>query len=433
MNKIRLFVTLMLGFLASSIISSCSDDEQSPEPSLQEDKYCLMFYGAGGDEAHDISFFKPIQCAAEVTGDNVAMTCLIKYSDEGENPNKVCYYTGEKGQLVEEESFYASDEFSIVAPNTLTEFIKRSCNKYPNRKYILFYIGHGSPFNFRYDLTDEAIAMTRSTLYDNHKMMSAAAMAKGIADAGIHLDAMIADSCVQGSIEHIAEWEGLADYFLCSPFAIPDVAYDTPSIVRDLEKGSSVENTLSNAAEKAIHAWSVYQDKNNELPNYGTVVELIKINDLTPLWNVLSETFQVMIDSMDDLNYTVDFPEFYGTAMCQGYLRAYYEKLQINDKDFFENLRPENSLDIPDFIRYAYMYSGNVRLASLLGRLEDVLSDILVVHIQSNGKHNFIFNAMAGDILFRLDHLSRYRTCRFDRLTGWSSLNEVLESYRSAN
>ena len=72
-------------------------------------------------------------------------------------------------------------------------------------------------------------------------------------------------------------------------------------------------------------------------------------------------------------------------------------------------------------------------MAPLLSRLEDVLSDILVVHIQSNGKHDFIFNVMAGDTLFKGDHLSRYRTCRFDRLTGWASLNEVLESYHSAN
>ena len=433
MNKILLFVTLMLGFISSSIMTSCSDDEQSPKPTQQEDKYCLMFYGAGGDEAHDISFFKPVQYAAEVTGDNVALTYMIKYSSEGKNPNHVSYYIGEKGKLVEDESFHTPDDFSIVDPKNLSDFIKRSCNRFPNRKYILIFLGHGSPFNFRYDLSDEAIAMTRSTLYDDNKMMSASAMAKGIADAGIHLDAMIANSCLQGSIEHIAEWEGLADYLLCSPFTIPDVAYDTPSIVRKLENGSSVENALANAAEKAIHAWSVYQDKNNELPNYGTVVKLVKINDLTPLWNVLAQTFQLMIDSMDDLNYTVDFPEFYGTALYQSYLRAYYEKLEINNKDFFENLRPENTLDLPDFIRYAYMYSGNARMAPLLSRLEDVLSDILVVHIQSNGKHDFIFNVMAGDTLFKGDHLSRYRTCRFDRLTGWASLNEVLESYHSAN
>ena len=162
-------------------------------------------------------------------------------------------------------------------------------------------------------------------------------------------------------------------------------------------------------------------------------MEVVKINNLKPLWDVLSETYQLMTATMDDINYTTDFPEFYGTTMCQGYLRAYYEKLRINEDDFFENLRPTYTLDFRDFLRYAYMYSGNMRMASLLSRLDAVLSDILVTHIQSNGKHDFIFNVMAGKILFTSDHLSRYRTCRFDRLTGWSSLNEALEAHRSAN
>lgn len=428
----KLLATLMLGILASSVMVSCSDDEKNPVPTQQEDKYCLMYYVSGGDEAHDVSFFLPIQYAAESTGDKVAVTCLFKTSSEGENPNHVSYYTGENGQLVEDNSFRAPDDFSIVDPKNLTDFIKRSYDRFPNRKYILVYSGHGSTFNFRYDLSDEAIGMSRSTLYDDGKMMSAAAMAKGIADAGVHLQAMIAHSCLQGSIEHIAEWEGLADFFLSSPFAIPDVAYDYTTIVKELENGSTVEPALANAAERAMHAWSVYHDKNNELANCGTIVELVKINNLSPLWDVLSETFQLMTATMDDKNYTVDYPEFYGTPMCQGYLRAYYEKLRINDDDFFENLRPNNTIDLPDFIRYAYMYSGNIRMASLLSRLDDVLSDILVVHLQSNGKHDHIFNVMAGGTFFENDNLSRYRTCRFDRLTGWSTFNEALEAHRSA-
>ena len=426
-------MALMLGLVAAVVMSSCSDDEQSPEPTQQNDKYCLMYYAAGGDEAHDNSFFQPIQYAAESTGDNVAITCLLKSSSEGTNPNHVAFYTGEKGKLQQDDSFRVPDDFSIVDPKNLTDFIKRSCDRFPNRKYILIYSGHGSPFNFSYDLSDEAIGMSRSTLYDDHKMMSAAAMAKGIADAGVHLEALIASSCLQGCIEHIAEWEGLADYFLTSPFAIPDVAYDDSSLVGDLENGTTVEQSLANTAQRAISAWSVYQDKNNELPNYGTIVEVVKINNLKPLWDVLSETYQLMTATMDDINYTTDFPEFYGTTMCQGYLRAYYEKLRINEDDFFENLRPTYTLDFRDFLRYAYMYSGNLRMAPLLSRLDAVLSDILVTHIQSNGKHDFIFNVMAGKILFTSDHLSRYRTCRFDRLTGWSSLNEALEAHRSAN
>ena len=93
MNKIRLLGALMLGLVAAVVMSSCSDDEQSPEPTQQNDKYCLMYYAVGGDEAHDNSFFQPIQYAAESTVDNVAITCLLKSSSEGTNPNHVAFYT----------------------------------------------------------------------------------------------------------------------------------------------------------------------------------------------------------------------------------------------------------------------------------------------------------------------------------------------------
>ena len=101
----------MLGLVAAVVMSSCSDDEQSPEPTQQNDKYCLMYYAAGGDEAHDNSFFQPIQYAAESTGDNVAITCLLKSSSEGTNPNHVAFYTGEKGKLQQDDSFRVPDNF----------------------------------------------------------------------------------------------------------------------------------------------------------------------------------------------------------------------------------------------------------------------------------------------------------------------------------
>ena len=255
MKTKRLFATLLSAVLTAIVVTSCSDDEQPSEPVQQNDKYCLMFYVSGGDEAHDKSFFQTIECAAEATTDNVAVTCLMKTSSEGENPNQVGFYIGENGELQKDESYSAPDGFSIVDPKNLTDFITRSRDEFPGRKYILVYVGHGSPFNISYDLSDEAISITRSTLYDDGKMMAASVMAKGIADAGVHLQAMIANSCLQGSIEHFAEWEGLADYLLCSPFAIPDVGYDYATMINDIDTGSTLEQALSNTAERAIHAW----------------------------------------------------------------------------------------------------------------------------------------------------------------------------------
>ena len=55
---------------------------------------------------------------------------------------------------------------------------------------------------------------------------------------------MMAHSCQQGSIEMLAEWEGLTDYLLGSPFSIPDVSYDYASFVGDLTAGVPLEDAL---------------------------------------------------------------------------------------------------------------------------------------------------------------------------------------------
>ncbi|MGM9847562.1 MAG: clostripain-related cysteine peptidase [Muribaculaceae bacterium] len=431
-QALKLFGTLMLCLLASSIVTSCSDDEPNiPEPPEVADKYCFIFYGAGGDISRDVVLFEPMRHVAEASEENVVVTGLFKLSSEGENPNQVNRYTGENGKFVKDESYVAPENFSIVDSANLTDFIKWSCDKYPGRKYILVFAGHGSPFNFKYDLSDDVIADSRSTLYDEGDMMSSSGLARGIADSGVHLAAMIADSCLQGYIENLAEWEGQADYLVCSPFPIPDAGYDFHTLVKDLEKGTPLEQSLVNTSYRAMYLWSVYQDTTDDTVKAGTIVEVIKINDLTPLWDVLSETFEFMRNTVNEINYTSDYPGFYGKTMGWGYLRAYDEKLERKEDDPFENLRQPNSFDLPDFIRYSYMYSGNLRLAPFISRLNDVLSDILAVHIQSNGKHDYIFNVTAGKYLTDGDRLNRYRYCRFDKLTGWADLNEVLLAHRS--
>lgn len=433
LNKISAIITIAaIAFIASLSLTSCSDDDPSiPEPTDIADKYCLIFYGSGGDISRDVVLFEPMRHAAEATGENVVVTELFKLSSEGENPNQVNRYTGENGKFVKDESYVAPENFSIVDSATLTDFIKWSCDKYPGRKYILVFSGHGSPFNFRYDLSDDVIAASRSTLYDEGNMMSSSGLAKGIADSGVHLAAMIAESCVQGYIENLAEWEGQADYLLCSPFPVPDAGYDFFTLVKDLEKGTPLEQTLVNTAHRAMYLWSVYQDTTDNTVKAGTIVEVTKINDLTPLWNVLSETFKLMKNTINEINHTSDFPGFYGKTMGWGYLRAYDEKIQLKRDDPFENLRQSGSFDLPDFIRYSYMYSGNLRMSPLISKLSDVLSDILVVHLQSNGMHNYIYNVTAGKFLTGGDRLNRYRYCRFDKLTGWADLNEALEAHRS--
>lgn len=78
--------------------------------------------------------------------------------------------------------------------------------------------------------------------------MASYEVANGIKNSGVHLAAMIAHSCQQGSIEMLAEWEGLSDYLPGSPFSIPDVAHDYVSLVKDLSNDIHLEGSLKRTA-----------------------------------------------------------------------------------------------------------------------------------------------------------------------------------------
>jgi len=410
--------TICFSLLAG--VCSCSDDDSNsllPQPEPADNGYCLMFYASGGDPEHDLSIMSSITQAAQATADrsDLAVTCLFKSSGmgEGEAHNGIRRYKGDNGTLTQDNSCSFDADFDITDPTNLTDFIRWSAEQYPNRKYLFVFAGHGLTFIPQLDLPD-----SRATIWDGSKCMSSIQLAQGIRDAGIHLDAMIAHSCQQGSIEMLAEWEGLADYLLGSPFSIPDFAYDYYSLLIDLSEGHMVEEALVRTARRTMNLWQEMHDNNH----YGTVVEVTRLNDLTPLWDALRKTFDYMESSLDGVNCTTDPPAILGETYKTGYRNALLHVMpSYTENDFFETLRADWSVDLPDFLRNAYVYSGNIELAPYVNRVQEVIDEMLVIHLQSNGLHDFTYNVYVNPTPFGTE-MDLYRTCRFDQLTGWSKL-----------
>lgn len=410
----------LLATLLLLVFAACSNDDHNPRlpaPEPAAEGYCLMFYASGGDPEHDLSFMAAITQAAQATTghSDVAVTCLFKASGktEGDAHNGICRYTGEDGALVKDDSFSPGTDFNITNPSHLTDFIRWSAEQFPGRNYLLVFTGHGRSFTPELDLPN-----TRATIKDGSNFMTSAQLAQGIRDAGIHLAAMIAHSCQQGSVEMLAEWEGLADYLLGSPFSVPDLCHDYYSLLTDLSEERTLEEALSRTANRSMNLWKELHD--NGL--YGTVVEVTRLNDLTPLWNVLRETFSHMKSNLDGVNCTTDPPSILGETYREGYRRALHALYKHDKDDFFEALRAKYAVDLPDFLRNAYVYSGNMALAPYVNRMQEALGDVLVTHLQSNGQHNFVYNVYVGSNLLDADTLGLYRSGRFDRLTGWSDL-----------
>ena len=416
--------------IALSGLSSCSDkDEPSPIPEEPEvNGFCLMMYISGGDMEHDLIFAESIRQATDATGDDVSATVLFKASGKGEGDqhNGVRRYTAQDGIMTEDRTFGPGDDFAITDSRQLTEFIRWSAEKYPNRHYILVIGGHGSNFTPYNDLKEqETPPSTRATLYDSYHRMTSAQLGDAIRQSGQHIDALIMNSCNQGNIEMLAEWEGAADLLLGSPFVIPDLAYDYTSLVNDLRQGRSVEETLTLTAHRAMNLWQEFH--NQEV--VGLAVEVSIIRDLTPLWEILRQTIEEMGNTMSGVNFTTDAPAKYGQTYGEGYLRALHSKVSHDYDDFFQTMRPYYSLDLVDFLHAAYVESGNMCLASYINRLDEVLSDIVVTHRQTNGKHDFLYTAYTNTSDYQADVREQYRKCRFEQLTGWCDFYETLMAY----
>jgi len=416
--------------IALSGLSSCSDkDEPSPIPEEPEvNGFCLMMYISGGDMEHDLIFAESIRQATDATGDDVSATVLFKASGKGEGDqhNGVRRYTAQDGIMTEDRTFGPGDDFAITDSRQLTEFIRWSAEKYPNRHYILVIGGHGSNFTPYNDLKEqETPPSTRATLYDSYHRMTSAQLGDAIRQSGQHIDALIMNSCNQGNIEMLAEWEGAADLLLGSPFVIPDLAYDYTSLVNDLRQGRSVEETLTLTAHRAMNLWQEFH--NQEV--VGLAVEVSRIRDLTPLWEILRQTIEEMGNTMSGVNFTTDAPAKYGQTYGEGYLRALHSKVSHDYDDFFQTMRPYYSLDLVDFLHAAYVESGNMGLASYINRLDEVLSDIVVTHRQTNGKHDFLYTAYTNTSDYQADVREQYRKCRFEQLTGWCDFYETLMAY----
>lgn len=432
MKKYLLYLTFCLFSLTA--LTSCSDDNEPtpvPGPDPMSSGYCLMFYMSGGDKKHDIILRESARQAAAVSDENITVTILHKNSGEGkgEAHNGTHRYTAQNGVLTEDPTFDPGEDFAITDPKELTDFIRWSAEQYPNRHYLLVIGGQGIAFYpFREIYEEETEPKTRSTLYDNGKTMSSAQLGDAIRQSGQNIDALIFNSCQQGNIEMLAEWEGSADYLLSSPFSIPDFGYDYASLIGDLQQGRSVEEALASTAHRAINLWQEFH--NQELCGMVTLVS--RIRDLTPLWEAMRQIIDAMKNSIEDVNFTTDAPAVYGQPYGQGYGRALYSKHIHDDEDFFEGLRPLSALDIVGFFHAAYVQSGNMSLAPYINRLDKILTDVVVTHRQTNGKHDFIylvFNALTEYDVYEGETGILYRKCRFDKLTGWRDFYENLRNF----
>ena len=75
-----------------------------------------------------------------------------------------------------------------------------------------------------------------------------------------------------------------------------------------------MEETLKRTAHRAINLWQEFHNQGVS----GMVMEVTRLRDLSPLWDVLRQTLDLMHESMDEVNLTTDAPAVYGETYGKG-------------------------------------------------------------------------------------------------------------------
>lgn len=122
---------------------------------------------------------------------------------------------GKEGyQLVEEQPLA-----NMADDRTLAEFVRWSAASYPAEKYLLVMWDHGGGSNTGL-IVDEL---------HNMSVMSLEGMSKGLAASGVHLEALMLDTCLMASLETAQAVQPYANYLIAAEETVPGYgsAYDT--------------------------------------------------------------------------------------------------------------------------------------------------------------------------------------------------------------
>ena len=94
---------------------------------------------------------------------------------------------------------------------TLTDFIQWSAMNYPAQKYLLVMWDHGGGSN---------AGLIMDELH-NDAIMSLADFGKGLANSGVHMEAILLDTCLMASLETAQAVQPYANYLIASEESVP--------------------------------------------------------------------------------------------------------------------------------------------------------------------------------------------------------------------
>ena len=197
-------------------------------------------------------------------------------------------------QLLETEP-YGEKNADITNPDSLTNFINWAAKNYPAKRYILVMADHGGGYLPHHDLADatsspRSRAQRRGLIYDdgyNDKCFSAKSFARGVRNASVHVDGIVAYLCLMNNLEFLYDVKDVTDYIAGSTYVMWGGGSALYAIVDNFAAGQDTETALSNFIDANMDNWDAefYQSTNPNDPLYYdfTLTKTSRLNDLAPV------------------------------------------------------------------------------------------------------------------------------------------------------
>ena len=197
-------------------------------------------------------------------------------------------------QLLETEP-YGETNADITNPDSLTNFINWAAKNYPAKRYILVMADHGGGYLPDVDLADAtsspmSSAQRRGLIYDdgyNSKCFSAKSFARGVKNASVHIDGIVAYLCLMNNLEFLYDVKDVTDYIAGSTYVMWGGGSALYAIADNFAAGQDTETALSNFIDANMDSWDAefYQSTNPDDPLYYdfTLTKTSRLNDLAPV------------------------------------------------------------------------------------------------------------------------------------------------------
>ena len=197
-------------------------------------------------------------------------------------------------QLLETEP-YGETNADITNPDSLTNFINWAAKNYPAKRYILVMADHGGGYLPDDDLADAtsspmSSAQRRGLIYDdgyNDKCFSAKSFARGVRNASVHIDGIVAYLCLMNNLEFLYDVKDVTDYIAGSTYVMWGGGSALYAIVDNFAAGQDTETALANFLDANMDSWDAefYQSTNPNDPLYYdfTLTKTSRLNDLAPV------------------------------------------------------------------------------------------------------------------------------------------------------